>query len=474
MEGGGAQPAAAALGEVFRQLRALSEHLGDEIVVAAAVPRGDGPAPGRAGRGEAPRPARAAGTGAAGPAGDRSAARPGAAWPRGTPAGAAELLVLVDDNLVALAPDRADLRAVLSGGGSPGPRSASAWPSATGMAPVCCSPPTWGPSPAAPPARPTPKGAARSELLQLGASDARYLVVEQEQLDDSTQNRATVSFAGPRTGVASWLAAPAPMGALDFVTPGASFAAAFVVKEPALVLDDLLRLVETLNPEMRRELARLEARTGVQLRADLAATLGNDLVVAIDGPLLPMPSWKLVMEVQDPERLAHSLEKLVAELNRVTSAAGRPGLTWQRQGTASAVKSAAVAASDTFVLRAPGTPVRGAPGCSSTATWWWPPTSRCCTGRCAPGRAGRCCAAPGASSSCCRPTARRTSRRSCTTTWVRRRRRWRAGWAGSGALQSEQQQGLDRLVREAKPGLFYVYGEAARTSRWPAPEASSG
>ena len=34
-----------------------------------------------------------------------------------------------------------------------------------------------------------------------------------------------------------------------------------------------------------------------------------------------------------------------------------------------------------------------------------------------------------------------------------------AGWlGGSGALQSEQQEGLDRLVREAKPGLFYVYG----------------
>jgi hypothetical protein len=34
-----------------------------------------------------------------------------------------------------------------------------------------------------------------------------------------------------------------------------------------------------------------------------------------------------------------------------------------------------------------------------------------------------------------------------------------AGWVGGrGALQAEQEQGLDRLVREAKPGLFYVYG----------------
>jgi hypothetical protein len=36
-----------------------------------------------------------------------------------------------------------------------------------------------------------------------------------------------------------------------------------------------------------------------------------------------------------------------------------------------------------------------------------------------------------------------------------------SGWlAGSGALQSGQQdlETLDHLVREAKPGLFYVYG----------------
>jgi hypothetical protein len=282
-------------------------------------------------------------------------------------------------------------------------------------------------------------------------------VVEQEHLDDSTQNRATVSFAGPRTGVASWLAAPAPMGALDFVTPGASFAAAFVVKEPALVLDDLFRLVDTLNPKLRAQLGELEARTGVQLRADLAATLGNDLAAAIDGPLLPVPSWKLVMEVQDPGRLAQSLERLVAELTRMTSAAGQPGLTWQRQETTRAVKSAVVTASDTYVLRAPGTPfvaylvfvdgyLVAAPsdellqravrarqsGQVLRGSWRFrqllPPDREANFSAVVYHNLGEAAAAV-------------------------------AGWlGGTGALQSEQQAGLDRLVRDAKPGLFYMYG----------------
>ncbi len=337
------------LGEVFRRIRTLSEHLGDEIVLAMV------PYSGRARRSrpvvmaEVKRPGlravlerelAAVGAGDDFQLLDRAglnAATPPAKQPEGSswsttpwwpwPVGAG------------------DLRRVLSGGGLAGTafgqRLADSYRDGAGLLFAADLGAIAATASAA-------DVKAQAVMQQLGASDARYLVVEQEMLEDSTQNRATVSFAGPRTGVASWLAAPAPMGALDFVTPGASFAAAFVVKEPAQVLDDLLRLIETLDPGLRAELAQLEARAGVQLRADIAATLGNDLVAAIDGPLLPVPSWKLVMEVQDPGRLAHSLERLVGELNRVTSAAGRPGLSWDRKRSTSALRSAAISTSDTF------------------------------------------------------------------------------------------------------------------------------
>ena len=165
------------------------------------------------------------------------------------PAKQPEGVILVDDALVALAPSAGDLRRVLSGGGLAGTafgqRLADSYRDGAGLLFAADLGAIAATASAA-------DVKAQAVMQQLGASDARYLVVEQEMLDDSTQNRATVSFAGPRTGVASWLAAPAPMGALDFVTPGASFAAAFVVKEPAQVLDDLLRLIETLDPGLRR------------------------------------------------------------------------------------------------------------------------------------------------------------------------------------------------------------------------------
>ena len=68
--------------------------------------------------------------------------------------------------------------------------------------------------------------------------NVRDVVVGQKQIDGHPDTRATVSFAGERTGMASWLAEPAPIGALDYVSPGASIVAAAAVKQPSAVLDD--------------------------------------------------------------------------------------------------------------------------------------------------------------------------------------------------------------------------------------------
>jgi hypothetical protein len=38
----------------------------------------------------------------------------------------------------------------------------------------------------------------------------------------------------------------------------------------------------------------------LNLRNDIAAPLGGEYAFAIDGPILPVPSWKLVFQVNDP------------------------------------------------------------------------------------------------------------------------------------------------------------------------------
>ncbi len=171
----------------------------------------------------------------------------------------------------------------------------------------------------------------RLAMQASGFSDLKYLIVEKRDVNGQPDNRAVIEFNGPRRGIASWLAPPAPMGSLDFVSSDASLVVASVAKSPAQMLDDLLNVITTANPRAQGELAKFEARTNIRLRDDLAASLGGDATIAIDGPVLPKPSWKLVAEVYDPSRLQYSIEHLLAAVNDEARQHGRPGATMNQE-----------------------------------------------------------------------------------------------------------------------------------------------
>jgi hypothetical protein len=63
-----------------------------------------------------------------------------------------------------------------------------------------------------------------------------------------------------------------------------------------------------VSPQTR---ADLQQQTGPDIRNDIAASLGGEFSVSLDGSPFPVPSWKLVSEVYDPARLQASLHKLI-------------------------------------------------------------------------------------------------------------------------------------------------------------------
>jgi hypothetical protein len=161
-----------------------------------------------------------------------------------------------------------------------------------------------------------------------GFEDVRHLVARWSESGESASARAELSFDGPRHGVASWLGAPAPMGSLEYVTGDAAAAAAFVVRDPEEMVDELLAMLLDRDPEALAELERLQQEEGFDLRADLAAPLGGELAVALDGPLAPKPSFKVVVEVYDPVRLQQTLEWAVARLDQeLRDGGGETGVT---------------------------------------------------------------------------------------------------------------------------------------------------
>jgi ferric-dicitrate binding protein FerR (iron transport regulator) len=163
---------------------------------------------------------------------------------------------------------------------------------------------------------------ARQKAEQLGILDLDHFIVDRREIGGRAETRAALTFSQPRRGVAAWLAAPAPMGSLAFFSPDANMAAAFAVKSPVSILDELL----SVNPELAQHLADAEAKHGFDVRNDLLAPMGAELAVGLDGPVLPSPSWKLVAEVYDPAHLQQTLEKAVGQINSELVAHGKGGI----------------------------------------------------------------------------------------------------------------------------------------------------
>lgn len=154
-----------------------------------------------------------------------------------------------------------------------------------------------------------------AHLEKMGMLDADTVLFERAPDGDRVRQRVTLDFDAPRRGLASWLAAPAPMGSLSYVSPDASIAAAFVAKDPAEILRELLDIAGGGESGLAAEIDGFRQKTGVDLFRDLAEPLGGDVAVALDGPVLPTPAWKVAFEVDDPARLQKAIETLVRRVN---------------------------------------------------------------------------------------------------------------------------------------------------------------
>lgn len=173
----------------------------------------------------------------------------------------------------------------------------------------------------------TPEGEKRLELYRkLGLLDLKHFVVEQKEKENRTYSQAALTFNEQRKGIASWLAQPGPMGSLEFISPEANIVAAFVVKEPVSLVDDLLGYLETASPGLQAKLKELETVHKLDLRSDIAAPLGGEYAFTIDGPVLPTPSWKMIFEVYDQAKLQQTLERIVTEVNKEAAKEGKRGL----------------------------------------------------------------------------------------------------------------------------------------------------
>jgi hypothetical protein len=155
---------------------------------------------------------------------------------------------------------------------------------------------------------------------------ARYFSAEQKPAGGRMVFSAALGFDGPRTGIAALLADPSPMGSLDYVSPDALAVLGFVVKDPGAIVDVVLSIPQGSLAAAQKSLADERQEKGFSVRDELAASLGGEFSFAVDGPLLPVPSWKLVSEVYDPGRFQATLQRFVDRHNQELAQTGKKPL----------------------------------------------------------------------------------------------------------------------------------------------------
>jgi hypothetical protein len=156
-------------------------------------------------------------------------------------------------------------------------------------------------------------GSGQTAFETSGIDGVRYLIAEHRETNGVPENHLNLQFAGTRQGVASWLAAPAPIGALDFVTPNASMAVALLSKDPTAIADDVMAMAVD-NGSQNNGWDEVQAKLQIDIRNDLAANLGGEFLMSLDGPVLPTPSWKAIIEVGNAGQLEQTLERMTISL----------------------------------------------------------------------------------------------------------------------------------------------------------------
>jgi hypothetical protein len=168
---------------------------------------------------------------------------------------------------------------------------------------------------------------ANKAMEQSGIENVGYLIAEHREVNGQPENRVDLQFAGARQGVVSWLAAPAPIGSLNFVTPNAAIAVAALSKDPKAIADDLIAMAVPNGDSKDNGFTQAEEKLQINLREDLAANLGGDFLLSLDGPVLPTPSWKAVIEVNDSDRLEQALERMTEAIRRQANANAAHSIT---------------------------------------------------------------------------------------------------------------------------------------------------
>ena len=170
-------------------------------------------------------------------------------------------------------------------------------------------------------------GPDAQEFQKSGFADLKYLIWERKDVPGAAASQMELAFNGPRRGVASWLASPARLSGLDFVSPEASVAMALILKAPDQILGDIDAIS---GGKALAGLNMMRQQFNIDVQKDLLARLTGEIVLEMEGFPIPLPGaakamadpappqWKVILGLKDAEGLQQTIGRLADALGAMS------------------------------------------------------------------------------------------------------------------------------------------------------------
>ncbi len=164
-------------------------------------------------------------------------------------------------------------------------------------------------------------------LQSSGFSGMKYLVWEHTRRNGQTLSEAELSFTGPRRSAAAWLANPAPLGSLDFVSPKAILVSTVMLANPARIFDDVKEMTRASSANTFASITQMEQVLKLSLRDDVLNCLVGEITLELDTITPPKPAWAAILKVSDTKHLQQTLSSLLTTTQLHTEEFEEGGVT---------------------------------------------------------------------------------------------------------------------------------------------------
>jgi hypothetical protein len=165
-------------------------------------------------------------------------------------------------------------------------------------------------------------------LEQTGLADLKYWISRRLSIEGKSVSEGEVSFTRPRRGVMAWLASPAALGSLDFISPSPVAVVSLKLKNPAEIYDDVRALSTASNPNLFAMVDAFEHSLNISVRNDLLGQLGGEITGELVSYSQQQAVWKSVLSVKDSAKLQQSLDTLLSAVTGPPAKSEADGITY--------------------------------------------------------------------------------------------------------------------------------------------------